>query len=99
MLLRHQDRSLWDAAAITEGERLIQRGAALHAIGRYQLQAAIAACHATSPSWEETDWQQIVTLYAMLERFDASPVIQLNHAVALAQLGEQAGVALAGWTS
>ena len=63
VLLRHQDRSRWDRAAIAEGERLIERAGALRRPGRYQLQAAIAALHATAPSWEETDWLQIVMLY------------------------------------
>jgi RNA polymerase sigma factor (sigma-70 family) len=95
ILLRHQDRSLWDGDAIAEGERLLERAAALHRPERYQLQAAIAACHATSPSWEETDWLQIVALYELLLRIDSSPVTRLNRAVALAQLGtKQAAVAL-----
>ena len=68
VLLRDQDRSRWDAAAIAEGERLLERAAALTAPGRYQLQAAIAAVHATAPSWAETDWLQIVTLYELLLR-------------------------------
>ena len=59
--------------------------------GPFQLQAAIAACHATSPSWAETDWLQIVTLYDVLARHDPSPVVRLNRAVALAQLGPAAG--------
>jgi RNA polymerase sigma-70 factor (ECF subfamily) len=88
VLLRHQDRSRWDHAAIAEGERLIERAAGLGAPGRYQLQAAIAALHATAPSWEETDWLQIVMLYDVLARLDPSPVVRLNQAVARAQLGE-----------
>ena len=87
MLLRDQDRSRWDRAAIAAGEAHLERAAALHSPGRYQLQAAIAACHATSPSWEETDWLQIVTLYDLLLAHDPSPVPRLNRAVALAQLG------------
>ena len=95
VLLRDQDRSLWDRAALATGEAHLERAAALHAPGRYQLQAAIAACHASSPSWAETDWLQIVTLYDVLLRHDPSPVPRLNRAVALAQLGpEQAEVAL-----
>ena len=66
MLLRDQDRSRWDRAALAAGEAHLERAAALHSPGRYQLQAAIAACHASSPSWEETDWLQIVTLYDLL---------------------------------
>ena len=87
VLLRDQDRSRWDRAAIASGEAHLERAAALHSPGRHQLQAAIAACHATSPSWEETDWLQIVTLYDLLLAHDPSPVPRLNRAVALAQLG------------
>jgi predicted RNA polymerase sigma factor len=90
VLLRHQDRSRWDHAAIADGERLIERAGALRRPGRYQLQAAIAALHATAPSWEETDWLQIVALYDALARHDPSPVVRLNQAVARAQLGEPA---------
>jgi predicted RNA polymerase sigma factor len=90
VLLRHQDRSRWGADAIAEGERLIERAAALRAPGRYQLQAAIAALHATAPSWEETDWLQIVLLYDELARLDPSPVVRLNQAVAHAQVTDPA---------
>jgi predicted RNA polymerase sigma factor len=96
VLLRHQDRSRWDAEAIATGERLLERAAALHSPGRYQLHAAIATCHATSPSWTETDWLQIGALYHLLAAHDPSPVVALNRAVALAQLGpEEARRALA----
>lgn len=96
VLLRDQDRSTWDAGAITEGDRLLVRAAALGRPGRYQLQAAIAAVHATAPSWTETDWLQIVTLYGLLLEHDPSPVTRLNRAVAVAQLGSrQAEAALA----
>ena len=88
VLLRHQDRALWDRVAIAHGERLIERAAALRRPGRYQLQAAIAAVHATAPSWEETDWLQIVLLYDDLARHDPSPVVLLNQAVARAEYGE-----------
>jgi RNA polymerase sigma-70 factor (ECF subfamily) len=90
VLLRHQDRARWDHAAIAEGERLIERAGALRRPGRYQLQAAIAALHATAPSWGETDWFQIVLLYGALARHDPSPVVLLNQAVARAQFGEPA---------
>jgi RNA polymerase sigma-70 factor (ECF subfamily) len=95
VLLRDQDRGRWDAAAIAQGDRLLERAAALRRPGRYQLQAAIAAVHATSPSWAETDWLQVVTLYELLLEHDPSPVTRLNRAVAVAQLGErQAAAAL-----
>jgi RNA polymerase sigma-70 factor (ECF subfamily) len=96
VLLRDQDRSRWDPAALAVGEEHLARAAALHSPGRYQLQAAIAACHASSPSWEETDWLQIVALYDLLVAHDPSPVPRLNRSVALAQLGpSQAARALA----
>lgn len=96
VLLRDQDRSRWDRAAIAAGERMVERAAALQRPGRYQLQAAIAAVHATAPSWEGTDWLQIVMLYELLLRVDTSPVTRLNRAVAVAQLGaDQAAAALA----
>jgi len=87
VLLRDQDRSLWDATAIKRAGEDLERAASLRSPGRYQLQAAIAMCHAEAPSWEETDWLQIVTLYGFLIREDASPVVRLNGAIALAQLG------------
>jgi predicted RNA polymerase sigma factor len=87
VLLRQQDRTRWDHAAIAEGEAMIERAAALRRPGRYQLQAAIAALHATAPSWEETDWLQIVMLYDVLAGLDRSPVVRLNQAVARAQVG------------
>ena len=96
VLLRDQDRSRWDGAGIAEGDRLLEHAASLRRPGRFQLQAAIAAVHATAPSWDETDWLQIVTLYEMLLRLDPSPVTRLNRAVAVAQLGpDQAAAALA----
>jgi RNA polymerase sigma factor (sigma-70 family) len=96
VLLRDQDRSLWDGSAIKRAGEHLERAASLRSAGRYQLQAAIAMCHAEAPSWEETDWLQIVTLYAVLGREDPSPVVRLNGAIALAQLGpRQAAVALA----
>jgi RNA polymerase sigma-70 factor (ECF subfamily) len=96
VLLRDQQRARWDADGIAEGDRLLERAAALRMPGRYQFQAAIAAVHATAPSWAETDWLQIVTLYEMLLRLDPSPVTRLNRAVAVAQLGpRQAEAALA----
>lgn len=87
VLLRDQDRSRWDTRALEMGELLLERAASLRSPGRYQLQAAIAACHASAPTWAETDWLQIMTLYDVLARHDPSPVVRLNRAVALAHLG------------
>jgi predicted RNA polymerase sigma factor len=96
VLLRDQDRSLWDASAIKRAGEHLERAASLHSPGPYQLQAAVAMCHAEAPSWAETDWLQIVTLYGVLIQADPSPVVRLNGAIALAQLGpRQAAVALA----
>lgn len=86
VLLRDQDRSLWDHDAIAVGERLIERAASLRRPGRYQLQAAIAAVHATGASWAATDWLQISLLYDELARHDPSPVVRLNQVVAHAQV-------------
>jgi RNA polymerase sigma factor (sigma-70 family) len=81
--LQHQDRGLWDHAAIAEAARLIARAASRHRPGPYQLQAAIAACHAEAARWEDTDWAQIVVLYDMLLHLAPSPVTELHRAVAL----------------
>ena len=86
VLLSEQDRTRWDRAAINRGQDYLWRAAALARPGRYQLQAAIAACHADAARWEDTDWLQILTLYDVLLRHDPSPVIRLNHAIALGQV-------------
>jgi RNA polymerase sigma-70 factor (ECF subfamily) len=83
VLLPDQDRSRWDHAAIADAGRLIARAAASGRPGPYQLQAAIVACHAEAPRWEDTDWAQIVVLYDMLLAVAPSPVTRLNRAIAL----------------
>jgi RNA polymerase sigma factor (sigma-70 family) len=83
VLLPDQDRSLWDATAIAEGVDLLERAGAMRASGPYQVQGAIAALHSEAPSWEQTDWHQIVVLYDTLVRMADSPVVRLNRAVAL----------------
>jgi RNA polymerase sigma-70 factor (ECF subfamily) len=85
VLLEHQDRSAWDRAAIEEADRLLVASLREGPPGRFTLQAAIAALHAQAPSWEETDWPQIVTLYGALLRVWPSPVVALNRAVAVSQ--------------
>jgi RNA polymerase sigma factor (sigma-70 family) len=93
--LTEQDRSLWDAAAIAEGTALISRTLATSSLGPYQLQAAIAAVHAESPSAKDTDWPQVLALYTLLERLAPNPVTTLNRAVALGMVsGPNAGLAL-----
>jgi RNA polymerase sigma factor (sigma-70 family) len=86
VVLRDQDRRSWDVVAIDEGLRLLARAGALHRPGRFQLQAAIAACHCEAASWSETDWLQILTLYDRLVVLDPSPVVRLNRAIALAHV-------------
>jgi RNA polymerase sigma-70 factor (ECF subfamily) len=81
--LPHQDRSRWDHDAIADATRLIARAAGFRRPGPYQLQAAIVACHAEAPRWEDTDWTQIVVLYDMLLYVAPSPVTRLHRAIAL----------------
>jgi RNA polymerase sigma factor (sigma-70 family) len=83
VLLENQDRTRWDAVAITRADGYLAKAASLRRPGRYQLQAALAGCHASAATWAQTDWLQIVTLYDMLLRLDASPVIRLNRAIAM----------------
>ena len=86
VLLADQDRSLWDGVMISRADGYLRTAAGLHQPGRFQLQAALAGCHATAPSWAETDWLQILTLYDMLQLHDSSPVIKLNAAIALSHV-------------
>jgi predicted RNA polymerase sigma factor len=83
LLLEDQDRSQWDADAITEGVHLVRQALQAAPPGRYALQAAIAAVHADAGAWEETDWREIVALYGLLVRQWPSPVVALNRAVAV----------------
>lgn len=82
--LEEQDRSRWDAQEIEEGVQLVQAALSLRRVGSYQLQAAIAAVHAEAERADQTDWRQIVALYEELIRITSSPVVALNHAVAVA---------------
>lgn len=86
VLLADQDRSRWDHAQIGRGRAALARADALgRGRGSYALQAAIAECHAVAPSVAETDWGQVVVLYDALGRVAPSPVVDLNHAVAVSQ--------------
>ena len=86
--LSEQDRSQWRhddiALAVAEVETSLRRGPA----GEYQLQAAIAACHATAPTYADTDWEEIASLYGLLLQVDPDPMTRLNHAVALAEAAD-----------
>jgi RNA polymerase sigma factor (sigma-70 family) len=83
VLLADQDRCLWDRAQIGEAIVLIERAGHLGRPGPYQIEAAIAACHAEAPSFQATDWKQIVVLYEMLIVLAPSPVVWLNRAIAI----------------
>jgi RNA polymerase sigma-70 factor (ECF subfamily) len=92
LTLEDQDRSRWDAADIHRGLGFL--ASAKHR-GPYVVQAALAACHATAPSADETDWPRIVALYDELLKLSPSPVIELNRAIAVAMRdGPDAGLAL-----
>ncbi len=84
VLLEDQDRSRWDQAAIAEGRTLVQAVLPTRRVGPYQLQAAIAALHDEAADAAATDWAQIATLYQALVELDPTPVVRLNHAVAVA---------------
>ncbi|MET0859925.1 MAG: RNA polymerase sigma factor, partial [Microbacterium sp.] len=84
ILLADQDRSRWDQAQIRRGRTALDRADAIgRGRGSYGLQAAIAECHATARSVEDTDWERIVLLYEALGRLAPNPVIDLNRAVAV----------------
>jgi RNA polymerase sigma-70 factor (ECF subfamily) len=85
--LADQDRSLWDRTLISEGHELVRSCLRRNAPGPYQVQAAIAAVHADARSAEATDWSQIIALYDQLYALRPNPVVALNRAVALAELG------------
>ena len=93
--LEAQDRSRWDHGAIAEGVEILDAALKRCEPGPYQVQAAIAACHATAPDPADTDWTEIAALYARLARLAPSPVVELNRAVAVAMAdGPEAGLAL-----
>ncbi|MDV9175922.1 RNA polymerase sigma factor [Streptomyces sp. W16] len=81
--LEDQDRTAWDRAEIDEGAALLETALRRGRPGPYQIQAAIAACHTTAPTAEDTDWADIAGLYGELERFVPSAVVRLNRAVAV----------------
>jgi RNA polymerase sigma-70 factor (ECF subfamily) len=86
VLLRDQDRSLWDFDQIAEGRTALDHALALGGRGPYVVQAALASLHADEPQ----DWPQIAALYGELARLTGSPVVELNRAVAIAEAGDVA---------
>jgi RNA polymerase sigma-70 factor (ECF subfamily) len=94
--LEDQDRSRWDREGIAEGVAVLDGTLAAHRPGPYQVQAAIAACHAEAARPEQTDWPQIALLYGELARMAPGPVVELNRAVAVAMAeGPAKGLAMA----
>jgi RNA polymerase sigma-70 factor (ECF subfamily) len=95
VLLDHQDRSRWDRIQIAEGVALVKAVLRSGPAGPYAIQAAIAALHSEPADAEATDWRQIAALYAHLLRKAPSPVVELNHAVAVAMVdGPEKGLRL-----
>ncbi|WP_329082617.1 RNA polymerase sigma factor [Streptomyces niveus] len=96
VLLADQNRARWDRLLIRRGVDALTRASALGGVpGPYALQAAIAACHAGAPTYEDTDWTTIAALYGRLATLTPSPVVELNRAVAVSMAeGPAAGLAL-----
>jgi len=96
VLLADQDRARWDRSAIDEGCVLVEQALRRSRLrsGRFELQAAIAACHASAPAYPDTDWADVLALYDALLRVEDTPVVRLNRAVAVGELrGAAAGLA------
>lgn len=94
-LLRDQDRSAWDRTAIAAGLRALDRAASGDRLSAFHLEAGLAACHAVAPSWDDTDWPQIVEIYDELLALTGSPVVAMNRAIALSRIdGPLAGLAV-----
>ncbi|MGC5025352.1 RNA polymerase sigma factor [Tsukamurella sp. DT100] len=93
--LDEQDRAGWDRAAIAEGHGLVRECLAINRPGRYQILAAIGAVHTDAPSADTVDYAQVVALYDQLLMVDASPIVRLNRAIAVAELdGPEVALAL-----
>jgi RNA polymerase sigma-70 factor (ECF subfamily) len=95
VLLANQDRSSWDRGLIEEGQAIVRTCLRRDRPGLYQLQAAINAVHAAAPTFDATDWAQIVALYDMLLAVAPTPVVALNRAIAVGEVdGPAAALAL-----
>jgi RNA polymerase sigma-70 factor (ECF subfamily) len=94
VLMADQDRTRWNHEQIDAGAALVDRALAMRRAGPYQVEAAIAALHATAPVADATDWTEIVALYGVLQAMSPSPVVELNRAVAIGMAdGPGAGLA------
>jgi RNA polymerase sigma-70 factor (ECF subfamily) len=95
VLLNEQDRSLWDDEAIAAGDDVLNAALRMRRPGPFQIQAAIAACHAQAARASETDWAEIAALYDQLLAIMPSPVVELNRAVAVSMVeGPETGLEL-----
>jgi RNA polymerase sigma-70 factor, ECF subfamily len=95
ILLADQDRGRWDSGLIAEGEALVEQALRQGRPGPYQLHAAIAACHSCAPTAAGTDWREIALLYGELIRYEPTPVVEANRAVAVAMSeGPAAGLVI-----
>ncbi len=95
VLLADQDRSRWDGALVAEGEALVEQALRQGLPGPYQLHAAIAACHCGARVSADTDWREIALLYGELIRYEPTPVVEANRAVAVAMSeGPEAGLVI-----
>ncbi len=95
VLMKDQDRSLWDREAIARGSSLIEQTLKRGNVGPFQIQAAVACLHGNARVYEETDWPQIAELYAFLEQRQPTVVVRVNRSVAEAEaFGAERGLAL-----
>jgi RNA polymerase sigma-70 factor, ECF subfamily len=95
VLLEEQNRSRWNRAMVEEGEALLEQALRAGRPGPYQLHAAIAACHSTASRPADTDWRQIALLYGELLRYEPTPVVEANRAIAIAMVeGPAVGMAI-----
>jgi len=86
VLLEQQDRSMWDQRQIEAAVAIVERAGRMRRPGPYQIEAAIQAVHCEAPTWEATDWAQLLQLYALLAACDRTPVVLLNQAIVIGQL-------------
>ncbi|WP_162938249.1 DUF6596 domain-containing protein [Kiloniella sp. EL199] len=85
ILLKHQNRNLWNRTMIAEAHVLLEKALRHGTPGSFQIQAAIAGVHSNASAYEATDWAEIERLYAVLYQFEPTPIVKLNHAVAIAK--------------
>jgi RNA polymerase sigma-70 factor (ECF subfamily) len=88
LLLAEQDRTTWNATLITNGLRHLRASGTGDQLTRYHCEAGIAACHCLAPDYARTDWPRIISLYQKLQAIAPSPLITLNHAIALIEHGD-----------